>query len=315
MTPPDTPEVAGGTAASTAADKVPTAMEDLPPTIHELQDYTEQKLRDYLDSAEPALEGLLESIHYTLFSGGKRIRPIFCFLVGELFNTLREKLTALACSLEMIHTSSLIMDDLPHMDNGTLRRGKRANHLVYGQDVASLASIALLAKAYELVLNDPGLTSEKKSIIVDKLVRTVGMQGMVGGQYADLKLLNDAADLAMLEFIHLHKTASLFIAAGETAAIAGDASDDEIRAIKSYAGHLGFAFQILDDLLDAVGKTCEVNKSLQHDRTNFVTLLGVERSKQLIEEHTGSAVEAIEIFGGRAARLVMLSQLLLRRKS
>ena len=120
--------------------------------FQEKKDLVDENLKQYLINDEALLNVLLESINYTLFSGGKRIRPLFCFLVGELFDVPQEKLISLACSLEMIHTASLIMDDLPHMDNADKRRGKAANHLIYGQDVAALATFGLLTKAYEIVL-------------------------------------------------------------------------------------------------------------------------------------------------------------------
>lgn len=281
----------------------------------ETKNFIDQELQEHMATDEPTLKGLQESINYTLLSGGKRIRPLFCFIVGELFDVPRAKLTSLACALEMIHTASLIMDDLPHMDDGRLRRGKPANHLVYGQDVASLASVGLLTRAYEVVLKDPELPDDKKLKVVNKLTKLVGINGMVGGQYADLKFLNESIDFPTLEFIYIHKTASLFIASGETAAIIGDASENEIQVIKTYAKNLGFAFQILDDLLDCTGKTKEVRKSLKNDKANFITLFGIEKSEKLVEEYTKDAIAVIKIFDGRNEKLLALSQMLLKRKS
>jgi geranylgeranyl diphosphate synthase type II len=277
--------------------------------------YIDQRLQEYLTIDESLLDGLKESINYSLFSGGKRIRPIFCFVVGDIFGVPAGKLTSVACALEMIHTASLIMDDLPHMDNERLRRGKPANHLVYGQDVASLASVGLLTRAYEVVLNDPELPDDKKTKVVSKLAEAVGINGMVGGQFADLKYLNASIEYPVLEYIHIHKTASLFVASGETAAIAGNASGEDIEAVRTYARNLGFAFQISDDLLDATGNESEVGKTVQCDRGNFITLFGVEKSRELMEHYTRDAVDAIQIFEGRNKSLMALSTMLLQRTS
>ena len=122
--------------------------------IKESRQYVDSILQNCLRNEEPLLATLHESVNYSLQSGGKRVRPLFCFLVGELFGVQRDILASFACAVEMIHTSSLIMDDLPHMDNGRMRRGKPANHIVYGQDVAALASIGLLTRAYELIAED-----------------------------------------------------------------------------------------------------------------------------------------------------------------
>jgi len=290
-------------------------MEQILDYFRETKDCIEAKLEQYMTTEEPFLKVLQESINYTLYSGGKRIRPLFCFIVGELFDVPREKLFSLACALEMIHTASLIMDDLPHMDDARIRRGKPANHLIYGQDVAALASIGLLTRAYEVVLNDAELPDDKKTQVVRKLAHVVGIDEMVGGQFVDLKFSGESMEYSTLEYIHAHKTASLFVASGTTAAIIGDAKDDEIDALETYAKNLGFAFQILDDLLDSTGKIEEVGKSLKNDKGNFVALYGVEKSKQLLQEFTNNAIEAIKIFEGKNDKLIALGQILLKRKS
>ncbi len=290
-------------------------MEDILVYFHETKNFIDGKLEQYMAHEEPLLKGLQESVNYTLYSGGKRIRPLFCFIVGELFDVPREKLISLACALEMIHTASLIMDDLPHMDDAKIRRGKLANHLVYGQDVAALASIGLLTRAYEVVLNDPELPDGKKAQVVSKLANVVGINGMVGGQFVDLKFTDESMEYSTLEYIHTHKTASLFAASGTTTAIVGNAKEEEIRALEEYAKNLGFAFQILDDLLDTVGKIEEVGKSLQNDTGNFVALYGIEKSEQLVKEYTNKAIEAIKIFDGKNEKLIALGQMLLKRKS
>lgn len=290
-------------------------MTDIMTYFRETKEYFEDRLKVCIGQNEPLLEVLQESINYSLYSGGKRIRPLFAFVVGHIFNVPREKLASLACALEMIHTASLIMDDLPHMDDAATRRGKPANHIVFGQDVASLASIGLLTRAYEVVLADGGLGADTKVRVVRTLANVVGVDGLVGGQFVDLTFANQAMEYGTLEYIHKHKTAALFVASGTTAAIIGDASAEEIGAIEEYAGHLGFAFQILDDLLDATGRADEVGKPIQKDRGNFVALFGADECRRLVTEYTRKAIAATEMFDDRNEALVFLGQMLLKRKS
>lgn len=293
----------------------PTAdkLEQLLIELHAIRQSIDADLRGYLRNDKKLLDMLFDSINYTLFSGGKRIRPLFCFMVGDLFDLPRHRLRSLGCALEMIHTASLIMDDLPHMDGGKIRRGKTANHLIYGQDVAALASIGLLTKAYEIVLGDDGIPPEKKNTIVGMLANVVGLNGMVGGQFVDLKFKMPSVDHEIFEYIHLHKTAALFVASGTAAAVLGNAAPPEITALETYSQKLGFAFQILDDILDATG-TCEnLGKPVQADAGNFVALFGLEKARLLVQENTRAALDAAEHFRDKGDTLKLLAQLLLKR--
>jgi geranylgeranyl diphosphate synthase, type II len=290
-------------------------MDDILVYLRDTREYFEEKLSEHASIKEPLLEKLQESINYSLYSGGKRIRPLFAFIVGDLLDIPKSKLTSLACALEMIHTASLIMDDLPHMDDAAMRRGKPANHVIYGQDVAALASIGLLTRAYEIVLADPELPDDKKTAIVRKLAGVVGIDGLVGGQFVDLKFTNESIEYPTLEYIHNHKTAALFVASGTAAAIIGNASQQAIKAVEEYAQNLGLAFQILDDLLDVTGTEKEVGKSLKKDRGSFVTFYGIEKCRQLVEEYTAKAIASIQIFDSRNVKLAALGQILLKRKS
>jgi geranylgeranyl diphosphate synthase type II len=271
-------------------------------------------LKQYMANDEFLLKLLQESIDYSLFSDGKRLRPIFCLTVGELFDVPRDMLIATACATEMIHTASLIMDDLPHMDDGKFRRGKAANHLVYGQDVATLASIGLLTKAYELVLEDPLLPEDKKIGTIIKLVKSVGLSGMVGGQFVDLKFANKLMEYGTLEYIHNHKTASLFVASGSAAAYIGNANKRDTLAVEDYAKNLGFAFQAKDDLLDATGTVHEIGKSPQRDKGNFLTFYSSEECRQHIAESTKKAIDAVRIFEGKNTRIIEFAGLIMKHK-
>lgn len=283
--------------------------------LSDTRDDFDRTLSFSLSDKNELLTGLEESVNYSLFSKGKRIRPVFCFLVGELFNVPREKLKSVACALEMIHTSSLILDDLPCMDDSKMRRGQPANHLVHGQDVALLSSIGLLTEAYKIVADDVELADEEKLEAIRLLANTVGFGGMVAGQYVDLKFSDKNARSEVMEFIHNHKTASLFVSAASIAAHIGKASDPEKEAVESYARNLGFAFQVLDDILDFKGSQEEVRKSVGLDKGNVVYLSGIERAMELVEEHTRKAFESIEIFNNRNEKLLLLGKILLNRKT
>jgi geranylgeranyl diphosphate synthase type II len=290
-------------------------MQELLNQFEELRKYIDDNLTRYLENKEGLLDGLYDSIRYSLFSGGKRIRPVFCFLVGELFDVPKEKLVSTACALEMIHTSSLIMDDLPYMDDAITRRGKTANHLVFGPDVAALASMALLMRSYEIILTDPLLPGAQKVKVAEKLAATIGPKGMVGGQYVDLKLLDKSANASVLEYIHAHKTASLFVLSGTMAAEIGAATAAELTAIGDFARNLGLAFQLADDILDADGSKQETGKSLKKDKCNFVQLYGLPRIKEMAQDYTNKAILATNIFGDRNKKLVALGRMLLDRHS
>jgi len=280
-------------------------MESMNDALRENIGYVDGHLREYLANDRLLLDRLYESVNYTLFSGGKRLRPLFCFLTGELFGVPRERLVSLACALEMIHTASLIMDDLPHMDGAEQRRGQPANHLVFGQDVAALASIGLLTRAYEVVLADPQLGPELKTAIVERLARAVGMSGMVGGQFADLYFDASESKTAALAFIHELKTASLFVASGVTAAMVGLAGEEDLAALATFARSFGVGFQILDDLSDRAEDGGDVESA-----ANYVTIHGPEAARQAARDSLNRAREALDHFAGKNGKLLALCRLL-----
>ncbi len=290
-------------------------MEQFIKELEQLKNYINSQLSLIYQNHGPVLQGLNESIKYSLFSNGKRLRPIFCLLAGDIFGIPKEKLLSTSCALEMIHTSSLILDDLPYMDDASVRRGKSANHLIYGYDTAILASVALLMKALEIVASDSLLSEDIKNELLTNFTRAVGTEGMTGGQFADLKNENDQFTEENLNFIHTHKTASLFVLAGLSAATIAKANLHEKNAIKNYALNLGFAFQVLDDILDTNGTEHETGKSGKKDKINFVKIYGLEKSVYLVDEYTEKALKAIEIFKGKNQNLLNLAKLLMNRKS
>jgi geranylgeranyl diphosphate synthase type II len=268
--------------------------------LEEIRSLINEDLERYVSLKDPLPNKLGESVRYTLVGGGKRVRPALCFIVGDLFGVGRERLIRTACAVEMIHTASLIMDDLPHMDDSRTRRGRPANHRVYGPDVALLASIALLTRAFEVITEDSRLSPEKRVCVISTLANAVGTRGMVGGQFLDLNPPSGGlSDDSVLEDIHLRKTGSLFVASALAAAVIGDADEKALQAIETYAASVGIAFQIVDDLLDGTRYGEEAEKG----------------ARRLAREHTKSALEAVGIFGEKGAGLVAFAQMLLTRNA
>ncbi len=270
------------------------------------------RITEYLECDEILLEGLNKSVLYSM-TGGKRVRSIFMFLVGELFDVPQEKLFSSACAIEMIHASSLIMDDLPYMDNAELRRGKPANHIVFGQDVALCASIALISCAIEILQIDETLDSKEKMNVTEIISKSYGMNGLAGGQFVDLKLKVKNVELEVLEFINARKTAALFSAAGKVAAILGNADEESVAKIAEYANNLGFTFQIIDDILDIKGDEKVVGKDLKMDKMNFAKLVGLKEAYKYAEDYMQKADEAISFFGGKNINLKTFGSYLLSR--
>ena len=230
-------------------------------------------------------ESLREAMRYSLLAGGKRLRPILCLAACELAGGSQAQAIPTAVALEMIHTMSLIHDDLPAMDNDDLRRGRPTNHKVFGEANAILAGDALLTRAFEMVaLRSPGVPAERLLAVLGELSLASGAPGLVGGQVVDLECEGRSVDLDTLEFIHLHKTGALLRACVVSGALIGGAADAMLEALRIYARGIGLAFQIIDDILDVtassevLGKTA--GKDLVADKTTYPKLLGIEESRR-----------------------------------
>ncbi|QPN63389.1 geranylgeranyl diphosphate synthase CrtE [Synechococcus sp. CBW1004] len=265
-------------------------------------------------------ESLREAMRYSLLAGGKRLRPILCLAACELAGGDSELAIPTAVALEMIHTMSLIHDDLPAMDNDDLRRGRPTNHKVYGEANAILAGDALLTRAFEMVaLRSPGVPAERLLAVVGELSMASGAPGLVGGQVVDLECEGKQVDLETLEYIHLHKTGALLRACVLCGALIGGASAELLDALRTYARGIGLAFQIIDDILDVtassevLGKTA--GKDLAADKTTYPKLLGLEESKRRAEALVAEAKAALEPYGagGKAAPLLALAEFITSR--
>ena len=281
---------------------------------------TKKVVEDALDFslAPEKPEILRESMRYSLLAGGKRIRPILCLASCSLAGGDPNLAVPTAVAIEMIHTMSLIHDDLPAMDNDDLRRGRPTNHKVYGDAIAILAGDALLTRAFEMVsLRSSGVSSERLLNVVGELSLVAGAPGLVGGQVVDLECEGKEVDLETLEYIHLHKTGALLKACVRTGAMIAGADIKMLDALTKYAKGIGLAFQIIDDILDVtsnsevLGKTA--GKDLLADKTTYPKLLGLEESKRRALTLVKNAKEAIMPWGKDAICLIALADFITNR--
>jgi geranylgeranyl diphosphate synthase type II len=245
-----------------------------------------------------------EAMHYALTSAGKRVRPVLTLAVAELFGERGAAALDLACAVEMVHACSLVLDDLPSMDDAALRRGRPTVHRVYGEAVALLAALGLLNRAYALVAESAHRLSPRRYTsedMVHHLAAAIGSGGLIGGQALDLLSKPEDADLDLLEYIHSHKTGALFMAAGELGAMAANARRRELEVVARFAKNLGLAFQISDDLLDVLATPEQTGKDAGQDadKATFVKLLGVAGAQALAAELLGFAVESLAPLGRR----------------
>lgn len=273
------------------------------------------RIDDALDRAVPPLGTpppvLHEAMRYALLAPGKRLRGAVTLASCDLVRGETEVALPLACAIEMVHASSLVLDDLPCMDDATLRRGRPAVHRALGEANAILASVALLASAFETIARSDRLRPAVRAEMAVRLGRAVGADGLVGGQIADLAATGSRLGLDGLEYVHSHKTGALFIAAAEIGALAGSAREREIRALHGYAKNLGLAFQITDDLLDYSGSPEITGKDAgaDRDKTTFVELCGIDGARRLVDELIDTAIAALSPFGRRRERLAALADL------
>ena len=262
---------------------------------------------------------IYEAMRYSLLAGGKRLRPILCLATCELAGGTVEMAMPTACALEMVHTMSLIHDDLPAMDNDDYRRGKLTNHKVYGEDIAILAGDGLLAYAFEfVVVNTRNVPESQLLQVVVRLGRAVGAAGLVGGQVVDLESEGQQkVSLETLNFIHNHKTAALLEAAVLSGAILAGAPDSDLQRLTRYAQNIGLAFQIVDDILDVtatqeeLGKTA--GKDLRAQKATYPSIWGLEASRQQAQQLVAAAAAEVAPFGDRARPLVAIAEFIICR--
>ena len=284
-----------------------------------LREAVERALKAALPAPEPDSPSapVAEAMRYSLLAGGKRVRPMltlaFCALCGEDWHSA----LPFACGVEMVHTYSLIHDDLPCMDDDSLRRGRPTCHKVYGEAMALLAGDGLLTQAFETVLAFPDPV--KAAAAAKCLAGLAGYQGMVGGQCVDLSAGGQEVTIGLLKEMDQGKTVALIDAACRMGCIAAGAGEAQLAAAPRYAQGVGMAFQIRDDILDVLGDAETLGKNTgmdaARDKRNYVSLLGVETAQELVESYTGQAVDALGIFPQDQSFLAELAQALANRDS
>lgn len=260
------------------------------------------------------------AVRYSLFAGGKRLRPILVLASAQAVGGPLDDALPAAAAFEMIHTYSLIHDDLPSMDDDSLRRGKPSSHIVFGEANAILAGDALQTHAFTaLSQGASSVPAELRLRAIALLAEAAGAAGMVGGQVADLEAEGESVDGARLETIHRQKTGALIRAACESGAVIGGGTDDQVAGLARYGESIGLAFQIIDDVLDIVGDARTLGKSAGKDakagKATYPHIFGVERAKQRASELVESALEELAPFDERAQPLAQLARRILERKS
>lgn len=281
-----------------------------------------QSINSELDVLLPKAQGRLshiyESMRYSMFAGGKRIRPILLLLAYEAVGGKDDNIFPFACAVEMIHTYSLIHDDLPAMDDDDFRRGVATNHIKYGEWTAILAGDALLNLAFEVMLEETIKNPKKSYVEAMRILSTAsGTRGMIGGQVVDIMSENQNVDSETIDFIYENKTAALMVAPVDMGAVLGGATQEVREALHKFALNLGLAFQIEDDILDIVSTKEElgkpINSDIKNNKSTYVSINGIDSAKKEVEKLTDEAIKQLEILGQKADNLRELALFLTSR--
>ena len=288
---------------------------DIKQYLHSKKLEVEKALEKLMFPEEGLLSGHVASMRYSLFAGGKRIRPVLCLASAEALDIDPTPYLPIACSLECIHTYSLIHDDLPAMDNDDLRRGKPTNHKVFGEAEAILAGDGLLTFAFELLSNTDisgTINSDDRIRIIQIIAKAVGSQGMVGGQALDIESEGKSISFETLQYLHSCKTGALITASVQTGAVIGQASQSQFEALTVYGKAIGLAFQIVDDLLDIEGTEEELGKAVGADaalnKATYPSLFGVEETRKKAIAAVDNALAALDGFDEKADYLRELAK-------
>ena len=267
-------------------------------------DYAEDVIRHFLPKEEGFARSMAEAMNYSMCAGGKRLRPVLLLETSRLFGEAEALAEPFMAGIEMIHTHSLIHDDLPAIDNDDYRRGRLTTHKVYGEAMGVLSGVALLNYAYETMFQAFGMTSDKEKVAEALRIMSskTGLYGMLGGQSVDVE--NDGKPITreMLDYIYKHKTSALIEASMMCGAVLAGADKEETALVEKAASDIGLAFQIQDDILDVIGDSKELGKATGSDAQNhkqtYVTLHGLEESGREVERLTGEAVAVLDGFSG-----------------
>jgi farnesyl diphosphate synthase len=284
-----------------------------------VQDRVEKALARHLPSAGTIPARLHRAMRYSCLNGGKRVRPLLAFAAGEISAACPENLEIVSCALEMIHAYSLIHDDLPCMDNDTLRRGRPTCHVEFGEATALLAGDALQTQAFLLLARENPGDPARQVEMLHCLAHASGSLGMAGGQGIDLDAVGRELELPELELMHALKTGALIRAAVTLGALCGERlSEEEIQALDRFARRAGLLFQVIDDILDCTANTATLGKTAGKDRASdkptYVGLMGQEHAREFAGELQEQALEALKLFGDRAQRLIEITGFIAHRK-
>lgn len=291
----------------------------LPHFFEEDHRLVDAELERLLPAANERPSRIHQAMRYSVFAGGKRVRPILCMEAFRIFSSDTALVLPVACALEFIHTYSLIHDDLPALDNDDLRRGRPTCHKKFGEAMAILAGDALLTLAFETLAAAPLLPAERVALVREIAAAAGTRDGMVGGQVADLEAERKQVTAELLEYIHRSKTAALIRASIVSGAIAGGASDEDRDLLRTFGGLIGWAFQVTDDILDVEESSASLGKTAGKDqaqqKATYPALFGLEKSHQFARELAARAMAALDRFGARAANLRELGEFLVLRRA
>ena len=294
---------------------------DLRAYLSDKKAIVDRALEVYLPKPEGPACDLISAMRYSVFAGGKRLRPILCIAGCETVGKAGTDVLPVACALELIHTYSLIHDDLPVMDDDELRRGKATNHKVFGEAVALLAGDGLLTEAFGLMARSEFIEQKSSDLIIKvigMIAHAAGYRGMVGGQVVDIQSEGKGVDFSVVEFIHKHKTAALITASVTCGAILGGVDESQLKAITSYGKKIGLAFQISDDILDIEGDSKTIGKMVgadeQKSKITYPTVVGLSRSKEIQSELIEGAIDSLRAFDHRAEPLRRIARYIIERK-
>ena len=296
------------------------------PPLFDLKTYLQSKQEQVNDelvrSLPPASSGrIADAMRYSVMAGGKRLRPVLCLAAAEAVGGRSEDALIAAVALELIHTYSLIHDDLPAMDDDVLRRGKPTCHVAFDEATAILTGDALLTLAFQLLASPEGtagVPADRRLQVIHAVAAAAGYEGMIGGQMADIDSEGNRIDLSRLEQLHLMKTGALIDAAITTGAILGGGTSEQIRHLHKYAQNIGLAFQIIDDILNVEGDPALLGKAVgtdqQKKKSTYPALLGLAESRKLAAERVKEALQALEYFDKKADPLRAVAQYVINRK-
>ena len=272
---------------------------DYPEQFRGIRSQIDRRLGEIAPELSGSAPRLKASIRYSLLDGGKRLRPLITVLTAEALGGKAAHALDAACAIEMVHTASLMIDDLPCMDNATQRRGKPANHIAHGEDIAILGSITLISDAFGLISADPHLPADVKVDLIQSLSGAIGTEGLCAGQERDLREINDHADAESLAQLQYQKTGALFVLCLEAGARIAGLEREALAPLRAFGTHAGLAFQILDDLLDAVGQSSATGKDQGADlgKQTYAAIMSLDEAEARADQELSDALAALEPAG------------------